>query len=133
MAKSVSEYVAGFPRAKRAVLARVRAAIHTALPGAEEAISYGIPAFRLHGRIVVYFAGWKEHYSLYPLNKRMEAALATELARHEISGRGTVRFSFEDAVPVRLIQRIARLRAREVAAAAAARRTKTRRTVVKKR
>jgi len=123
MSNTITDYLARFPRPKRAALARVRAAIHKALPGAEEAISYGIPAFTLHGRVVVYFAGWKDHYSLYPLNKRMEAALATELARHEISGRGTVRFSFEDAVPVRLIQQIARLRAKEVAAKAAARRT----------
>jgi uncharacterized protein YdhG (YjbR/CyaY superfamily) len=123
MAKTVKDYLDGFPRSQRAVLARVRSAIRDALPGADEVISYGIPAFKQHGRIIVYFAGWQEHYSLYPLNKRMEAAFATELARHEISGRGTVRFSFEDAVPVRLIQRIAKFRAKEVAAAAAARRT----------
>ena len=127
MAKTVTSYLAAFPRSQRAVLERVRAAILKALPGAEETLSYGIPAFKLRGRIVVYFAGWKQHYSLYPLNKRMEAAFAKELARHEISGRGTVRFSFEDAVPVRLIQQIARFRAKEVDAKAAAQRTAAKR------
>ena len=121
MAKTVKDYIDGFPRPQRIVLGRVRRTIRDALPGAEEAISYGIPAFKQHGRIVVYFAGWKEHYSIYPSTKRMEAAFATELARYEISGRGTVRFAFEETVPVRLIQRIAKFRAKEVAAAAARR------------
>jgi uncharacterized protein YdhG (YjbR/CyaY superfamily) len=122
MAKTVADYLAALPRPTRVVLDRVRSTIRKALPGAEEAISYGIPVYKLHGRNVVYFAGWKEHYSVYPLNKRIEAAFATELARYEISGKGTVRFPLEQPVPVRLIQRIAKFRAKEVAAAAAARR-----------
>ena len=122
MAKTVDDYLAVLPRPTRVVLGRVRSTIRKALPGAEEAISYGIPVYKLHGRNVVYFAGWKEHYSLYPLNKRIEAAFANELARYEISGKGTVRFPLAQPVPVRLIQRIANFRAREVAAAAAARR-----------
>jgi uncharacterized protein YdhG (YjbR/CyaY superfamily) len=119
VSKSVDAYIAAFPKPVRTVLDRVRSTINQALPGAEETISYGIPAFRLHGRIVVYFAGWKDHYSIYPLNKRIEAALAKELARYEISGRGTVRFPLSGAVPVRLIQRIAKFRAKEVEEAAA--------------
>jgi len=122
MAKTVDDYLAVLPRPTRVVLGRVRSTIRKALPGAEEAISYGIPVYKLHGRNVVYFAGWKEHYSVYPLNKRIEAAFATELARYEISGKGTVRFPLAQPVPVRLIQRIAKFRAREVAATAAARR-----------
>ena len=122
MAKTVDDYLAVLPRPTRVVLDRVRSTIRKAVPGAEEAISYGIPVYKLHGRNVVYFAGWKEHYSVYPLNKRIEAAFATELARYEISGKGTVRFPLAQPVPVRLIQRIAKFRAREVAAAAAARR-----------
>lgn len=62
--KSVDEYLALQPKTVRGLLDRVRATIRKAVPGAEEVISYGIPAYKLHGRPVLYFAAWKEHYSL---------------------------------------------------------------------
>jgi uncharacterized protein YdhG (YjbR/CyaY superfamily) len=120
--KTVDDYIGAFPKPTRGVLEKVRATLHRALPGAEEAISYGIPVLKLGGRPVVYFAGWTEHYSLYPMNKRMEAAFAKELAKYEISGRGTVRFPLSKPVPIGFIQRIAKFRARENAEAAKARR-----------
>ena len=125
--KTVDDYVAAFPKPVKGVLEKVRATLHKALPGAEEAISYGIPVLKLHGRPVVYFAGWKEHYSLYPMNKRMEAAFAKDLARYEISGKGTVRFPLSKPIPVGLIQRIAKFRARENAEKAKAKRPAARR------
>jgi uncharacterized protein YdhG (YjbR/CyaY superfamily) len=64
--KSVDEYIATHPEDVQAILQRVRSTIRKALPGAEEAISYQIPTYRRHGGYVVYFAGWKQHYSLYP-------------------------------------------------------------------
>jgi uncharacterized protein YdhG (YjbR/CyaY superfamily) len=118
-ATTIGEYIAKFPRPAQRVLSRVRGVMRKALPGAEEVISYGIPAFKLHGRIVVYFAGWKDHYSIYPFNKRLEAAFADELDRYEISGRGTIRFPIDKPVPVRLVTGIAKFRAREVAEARA--------------
>lgn len=124
--RTVGDYVAAFPKPVAATLEKVRAALHKALPGAEEAISYGIPVLKLHGRPVIYFAGWKEHYSLYPMNKRMEAAFAKDLARYEISGRGTVRFPLAKPVPVGFIQRIAKFRARENAEQAKAKRVRAR-------
>ena len=121
--KTVDDYIAAFPKPVRGVLEKVRGSLHTVLPGAEEAISYGIPVLKLHGRPVVYFAGWKEHYSLYPMNKQMEAAFAKDLAKYEISGRGTVRFPLSKPIPVGFIQRIAKFRARENAEAAKAKRS----------
>jgi uncharacterized protein YdhG (YjbR/CyaY superfamily) len=118
-ATTIGEYIAKFPRPAQRVLSRVRSVMRKALPGAEEVISYGIPAFKLHGRIVVYFAGWQDHYSIYPFNKRLEAAFADELDRYEISGRGTIRFPIDKPVPVRLVTGIAKFRAREVVEARA--------------
>ena len=69
MAKTVDEYIASQPDAARSVLERVRSTIRKALPAADEVISYQIPAFKLHGRVVIYFAGWKQHYSIYPDRK----------------------------------------------------------------
>jgi uncharacterized protein YdhG (YjbR/CyaY superfamily) len=115
---TIDEYVADFPRPVQAVLKRVRAAIKKAVPGAEEAISYRIPTFKLHGRNVIYFAGWKAHYSLYPANDQMVAEFGDRLAPYEVNGKGTIRFPLDAPVPVELIADIARFRAQEVKAAA---------------
>jgi uncharacterized protein YdhG (YjbR/CyaY superfamily) len=69
----------------------------------------------MHGRAVVYFAGWKAHYSLYPATRALVEALAAELAPYEVNDKGTIRFPLSAPVPERLIGRIARFRAREVA------------------
>ena len=112
--KSVDEYLASQPAAVRRVLQRVRGAIREALPGAEEAISYQIPAYKLQGRAVLYFAGWKQHYSLYPATGGVAAAFRDELASYELS-KGTIRFPLSQPVPVKLIARIAKFRAQEAA------------------
>jgi uncharacterized protein YdhG (YjbR/CyaY superfamily) len=96
------------------VLKRVRSTIRKAVPGAEESISYNIPAYKLQGQRVLYFAGWKQHYSLYPATGRVVAAFRKELAPYEIS-KGTIRFPFSEPVPLKLIERIAKFRAKEAA------------------
>jgi uncharacterized protein YdhG (YjbR/CyaY superfamily) len=110
--RSVDEYLASQPEATRAVLERVRSAIRKALPRAEELISYQIPAYKLDGACVIYFAGWKRHFSLYPVTGRVLEEMAEELAPYEIS-KGTIRFPLSEPVPVRLIGRISKLRAQD--------------------
>jgi uncharacterized protein YdhG (YjbR/CyaY superfamily) len=112
--KSVDEYIASQRKGIQSVLKRVRSTIRKVIPAAEEVISYKIPTYKLHGRPVLYFAGWKQHYSLYPSTDRLVAAFKDELAAYEIS-KGTIRFPLSDPVPVRLIAGIARFRAKEVA------------------
>ena len=89
--KSVDDYIAALPSAAQAVLEQVREAIRSALPDAEERISYQIPAYRRSGGTVIYFAGWKAHYSVYPASQMMVAAFADALAPYQIS-KGTIRF-----------------------------------------
>jgi len=113
--KSVSEYIASQPTEARTVLKRVRSAIRKALPRAEETISYQIPAYKLNGRALIYFAGWKRHYSLYPATRPLVAAFKNELAPYEVNDKGTIRFPLSEPVPVRLIEAIAKFRAKEVA------------------
>jgi len=110
--KSVDEYIASQPEAARGLLKRVRSTIRKAVPEAEEMISYQIPAYKLHGRPVLYFAGWKEHYSLYPATDHVVAAFQDALSPYEIS-KGTIRFPLSEPVPVKLIGRIAKFRAKE--------------------
>jgi uncharacterized protein YdhG (YjbR/CyaY superfamily) len=96
------------------VLRQVRGAIRKALPGAEEVISYQIPAFKLHGRVVLYFAAWAEHYAIYPFHGRLAAEFQDEIAGYETSGKGTIRFPYSAPVPTTLIAGIAKFRAQEV-------------------
>jgi uncharacterized protein YdhG (YjbR/CyaY superfamily) len=112
--KSVDEYIAAQPLAAQGVLRRVRDTIRKAVPGAEEMISYKIPTYKLQGALVVYFAGWKQHYSLYPAGERLAAEFRDELAPYGVH-KGTIRFPLSEPVPVKLIGRIAKFRAKEVA------------------
>jgi uncharacterized protein YdhG (YjbR/CyaY superfamily) len=125
--KSVDEYIATHPEGLQAILRRVRSTIRKAVPTEDEVISYQIPAYKLHGEPVLYFAGWKRHYSLYPATDHVVAALEDELASYELS-KGTIRFPLSQPVPVRLIERIAKLRAKE-----AAERARTKRAGSKRR
>jgi uncharacterized protein YdhG (YjbR/CyaY superfamily) len=110
---TVDEYLERQPDRTRAALEIVRAAIQRALPNAEETISYSMAAYRLGGKIVLYFAGWKEHYSMYPAGELVMAALKKELAGCQVQ-RGTIRFPLSEPVPASLIEKIATLRAEEV-------------------
>ena len=114
---SVDEYVSAQPDKVRDMLERVRSTIRKALPGAEEVISYGIPTYKINGKAVIYFAGFKQHYSVFPGNATMVAALGEELAPY-VRSKGTIRFPLDEPVPVKLIAGIAKLRAKEVAAKA---------------
>ena len=113
--KSVDQYIAAQPAAARDALEQVRSAIRNALRGAEEVISYQIPAYKQPTGLVLYFAGWKKHYSLYPATAGVIAMLKDDLAPYEYNGKGTIRFPLSEPVPVKLIERIAKLRAKEVA------------------
>jgi len=112
--KSVDEYIASQPKAVQGVLKLVRNIIRKAVPKAEETISYQMPTYKLNGRPVLYFAGWKRHYSLYPASGNLVAAFQDALAPYEIS-KGTIRFPLSESVPVKLIERIAKFRAKEAA------------------
>jgi uncharacterized protein YdhG (YjbR/CyaY superfamily) len=120
---SVGAYIGAQPLPARSVLRRVRATIRKALPGATEGISYRIPIYRLGGRMVLYFAGFRHHYSIYPATARVKRALGKELIGL-VHSKGTIRFPLDEAVPTRLIARIAKLRAAEAAELNSAKRTK---------
>ena len=117
--KSVEEYITTHPEHVQSILQRVRSTIRKAVPGAEEVISYQIPAYKLPMGPVLYFAGWKQHYSLYPATDRVVAAFKDDLAPYKVDN-GAIRFPFSQPVPVKLIERIAKFRAKEAATRARA-------------
>src|SRR5690242_6676274 len=115
--KSVDEYIAAQPEAVRPKLEQVRSAITNAVPEAVETIGYRMPGYKLHGKPMLYFAAFKEHYSLFAASGTFFAALQDELRGYELR-KGTVHFQLAKPVPVKLISRIAKLRAAGIAAAA---------------
>lgn len=110
--RTVDEYIASRPPDVQKVLHRLRTIICEALPGAEEVISYQIAAYKLGGARVIYFAGWKEHYSLYPVTAALVAAFGDEISGYKVS-KGTLRFPLSEPIPARLIERIVKFRAQE--------------------
>jgi len=108
--KSVDEYIAAQPELVRPKLEQVRAAIRRAVPAGVEIIGYRMPGFKLHGKPMLYFAAFKEHYSLFAASGTFFAALEDELKGYELL-KGTVHFPLTEPVPVKLISRIAKLRA----------------------
>jgi uncharacterized protein YdhG (YjbR/CyaY superfamily) len=111
---SVSQYIASKPKDTREALTQVRAAIRAAVPGAEESLTYQMPTYMLNGVPLLYFAGWKAHYTLHPATDALVAELKRELEPYD-SSKGMIRFPLSP-VPVRLIARIAKFRAAQIKA-----------------
>lgn len=111
---NIDEYINRFPESTQRMLKQVRSTIKKEAPAAEEKISYGIPTITLDNAYLVYFAGWKNHISLYPISTAMETAI-TGLSAYYTSGRGTVQFPLDKPVPAALITKIVKFRMKEVA------------------
>ena len=108
---NVEEYIATFPPDVQTILKKVRATIRQAVPDARETISYQIPAFRLNGSDVIYFAGYKKHFSLYPAPiGKPEFAEALSAYR---SGKATAKFPLDKPIPLSLIAKLAAFMAAE--------------------
>ena len=110
--ESVDQYIATQPDPTKSILEQVRRAIRKAIPKAEECISYNMPTYKLNKKAVIYFAGWKNHYSIYPASSNIVDSLKLELVPYEIRN-GTIKFPYSMPAPSRLIESIAKLRATE--------------------
>lgn len=106
-------YLAAQPVATRRVLRQIHDLIHTVAPRATDAFSYGIPGFRLDGRAFLWYAGWKQHTSLYPITGAIQRTFATQLEGYETS-KGTLRFPLAEPLPAGLVKRIVKARMAEM-------------------
>jgi uncharacterized protein YdhG (YjbR/CyaY superfamily) len=109
--KDIDEYIGGFPTEVRARLQKIRSTIRKAAPDAKETISYQIPTFTLQGQGLISFAAFKNHVSIFPGARGVEA-FKKALSAYE-GGKGTVRFPLDQPVPLGLISRIVKYRAKE--------------------
>ena len=108
---TVEEYLNLFPEDQRAALEKIRKAIKDVVPKAEEAISYGMPAYKLNG-VLVYFGGFKNHCSFFPAGNSVIKKFSNELKNYKTS-KGTIQFLLNEPVPVLLIKKMVKERVRE--------------------
>ena len=106
--KTVDEYLAHLPSEMRAALQKLRTTIRKAAPEAEEVISYQMPAFRHHG-MLVYFAAFKDHCSLFVWSPAVRREFAMELQPFA-AGKGTLHFTSREPLPSALVTRIVKTR-----------------------
>lgn len=111
-ARTIDEYLAGLEPGSRAALEKIRKAIRSAVPKAEECITYGMPGFRLDGRCFVAFRATAKHCSLHPMSGRTVAAHAKALAGYDTSP-GTIRFPPSDPLPAALVRKLVKARLAE--------------------
>jgi uncharacterized protein YdhG (YjbR/CyaY superfamily) len=108
--RNTDDYIAMFPEATRLKLEEIRSIIRHAAPGAEEFISYQMPAFKLNGALV-WFAGYKNHIGFYPSSSGIEN-FKNEFTEYKFS-KGAVQFPLDKPLPSDLITRIVKFRINE--------------------
>lgn len=104
---SIDEYISDYPQDIRKVLEKVRKTIRDAAPNSIEAMSYKMPTFKLNGKNLIHFAGWKSHIAVYPSTSEMNAS--KELKKYQ-TGKGTFQFPLEKPIPYELIKEIVEIR-----------------------
>lgn len=109
--KDIDEYISGCPNDIRAILKKLRVTIKRAMPKADEAIKYGMPAFHLNG-CRIYFAAWKKHIGFYPISSAARAAFEEGLAPYEVE-KSTIRFPIHQPLPWELISNIVKFSVKE--------------------
>jgi uncharacterized protein YdhG (YjbR/CyaY superfamily) len=114
MAKDeVDRYLAALDEPKRSTLEQLRASILEVIPEAEQCISYGMPAFRIGGKVVAGFAAFKNHLSYLPHSGSVLSTLADEVSGYE-SSKGALRFAIDKPLPERLVKKLVAARLREL-------------------
>ncbi len=109
--KTVDEYLSTLPENVKGLLLIVRELIQKSVPKAEELISYNIPAFKLNDINLIYFAGWKEHISIYPIPTG-DTAFQKAISSYQ-GGKGTLKFPINNPLPISLIKKIIKFSIKE--------------------
>ena len=114
-AAGVRAYIASVPTQSRRAFGQLRDAARAAAPAAVEMISYGIPTLKLDGRVLIYYAAWKGHLSMYPVTPGMRRAFSRELEEYQ-TAKGTVQFALDEPIPTGFVKRVVKVRVAELRA-----------------
>lgn len=109
--QTIDEYIDNFPPATQIILNKIRETIKKIAPQATEAISYQMPTFKLNGKNLVHFAGYKNHIGFYPTPSGIEKFIQ-EISTFK-TGKGTVQFPLSEPIPYSLIEKIVKYRLEE--------------------
>ena len=109
--KTVDEYISAFPLAVQTLLKKIRALVKKHAPEAVESVSYGMPAYKINGKPLVYFAGYKNHIGFYATPTGHET-FAEELSHYK-QGKGSVQFPLDKPMPYELMGRMVEWRVEE--------------------
>ena len=112
----VRSYMAELPPRVRRRMQEIRRIIRAVAPRATETFAYGIPGFRLDGKVFVYYAAFTAHTSLYPMGAKIRRAHAAALEGYKMS-TGTIQFPLNRPLPVALVTRLIKARVAEVKSA----------------
>ena len=112
--REVDEYLAALDEPKRGTLERLRNTILEIVPESEQCISYGIPAFRVDGKVVAGFAAFKNHLSYFPHSGSVLPELADDLVGY-VASKGTLRFGVDEPLPKALVKKLIAVRQRQLA------------------
>ena len=113
--RDIDRYLAALDEPKRSTLEALRQSILDVVPGAEECISYGMPAFKVDGKVVAGFAAFKQHLSYLPHSGSVLPALGDDLARYEKT-KGSLHFPIDKPLPERLVKKLVTTRLRQLGA-----------------
>lgn len=113
-ANPIDQFISTYPPEVQTILQKIRKLIQKSAPGAEEAMSYGIPTFKLNGKNLVHFSAFKEHIGFYPTPSGIEK-FKKELSAYE-GAKGSVKFPLNKPIPYALITKIVQFRVKEVTA-----------------
>lgn len=100
----VDKYIEQFPSSTQKILKKIRAIVKKTCKDAEESISYGMPAYKLNGKPVVYFAGWKSHVGIYA-TPSAHTAFKKELSGF-VNAKGSVKFPLDKPIPYEIVERM---------------------------
>lgn len=114
-AAAVSAHLAGFPAPQRRALESIRSGLLKLLPGAEEAVAWGMPSYRVDGDLVLSFSGFADHNSLFP-GAGVVQAMRTALPAYETT-KGTIHLPRDSAAPLTVLRTVVRARIEEINAA----------------
>lgn len=114
-ATEIDDYLRGVEEPKRGMLEALRGTILAVIPDAEQGISYGMPAFRLHGKTIAGFAAFKDHLSYLPHSGKVLGELAGDLSGYTMT-KGSLHFPVDRPLPRAVVERLIAARLREAAA-----------------